>query len=138
MRLRDKKPLELYESSEEGVKEILAILGMSSFRSNINLPNVGQVEGLPRGAVVETNAYFTKDSVKPEFAGPMAPGVAAMVSRVVANQEMIVEAGLRRDKDLAFQAFLNDALMSLTTDRAWKMFNEMLKATKASLKGWKI
>lgn len=138
-RLRDKKPFELTASSEEGVREMLAIMGIGAgFRSNVNLPNVGQVQGLPMGAVVETNAYFTKDSVKPEFAGTLPAGALALVSRIVSNQELIVEAGLRRDKNLAFQAILNDPLMSLTTDKAWKMFNEMLKATKASLRGWKI
>jgi alpha-galactosidase len=138
-RLRDRKPFELWESSEEGVKEMLAILGIGGgFRSNVNLPNVGQVQGLPMGAVVETNAYFTKDSVSPEFAGALPAGAGALVSRTVSNQEMIVEAGLRRDKHLAFQAFLNDPMMSLTTDKAWKMFNEMLRATKASLRGWKV
>jgi alpha-galactosidase/6-phospho-beta-glucosidase family protein len=51
---------------------------------------------------------------------------------------MIVEAALTQDKQLAFQAFLNDPLMTLTTDKAWKMFNEMLKATRSMLPGWKI
>ena len=46
---------------------------------------------------------------------------------------MIVEAALTRDKNLAFQAILNDPLTSLPTDAAWKMFNEMLRATKAFL-----
>ncbi len=138
-RLRDRKPFEVKASSEEGVKEMLAILGLTSgFRSNVNLPNVGQIEGLPRDAVVETNAYFTADSVKPEFSGRLPAGVEALVSRAVSNQEMIVEAALARDKDLAFQAVLNDPLMTLPTDTAWKMFSRMLRATRAALHGWKV
>jgi alpha-galactosidase len=137
-KLRDKKPFELWQSSEEGVREMLAILGYGDFRSNVNLPNVGQIEGLARDAVVETNAYFTRDSVKPEFSGRLPAGAEALVARTVSNQELIVEAGLQRDKKLAFQAILNDALNNLPTDKAWEMFSEMLRATKASLPGWKV
>ena len=136
--LADPAPFEIKRSDEEGVAQILALLGMGDLRTNVNLPNVGQIEGLPRGAVVETNAYFTRDSVQPEFYGRLPAGIEALVARAVSNQEIIVEAALNRDKHLAFQAVLNDSLMSLSTDTAWKMFREMLKATQACLPGWKI
>ena len=132
-RLRDKKPFELNASSEEGVLEMLALLGLGEgkgFRSNVNLPNIGQLEGFPKGTVVETNAWFTYNSVKPEYAGRLPRAVESLVSRAATNEEIIVDAALTKDKDLAFQAILNDPLMSLPTDRAWKMFNEMLAATK--------
>ena len=129
-RLADKTPLELWGSGEEGIRQMMAILGLGDLRTNVNLPNVGQVEGLPRGAVVETNAQFTRDSVQPAFAGRLPAGVEALVARAVSNQELIVEAALARDKDLAFQAFLNDPLTFLPTDQAWKLFNEMLRATR--------
>ncbi|RPI61630.1 MAG: alpha-glucosidase/alpha-galactosidase [Planctomycetaceae bacterium] len=137
-KLADSKPFEVKKTGEEAVEQMLALLGMNDFRTNVNLPNIGQTEGLPRNAVIETNAYFSENSVKPEFAGRLPQAVEALTNRVIASQEMIVEAALTRNKELAFQAFLNDALMSLTTDQAWKMFNEMLKATKAKLPGWKI
>ena len=137
-RLADKKPFDLYGSGEEMVRQMKALLGMGDIRTNVNLPNVGQIEGLPRDAVVETNAFLGPDSVVPEFSGRLPMGVEALVTRVVQNQEMIVEAALRKDKTLAFQAILNDSLTNLPTDRAWEMFNEMLKATKAKLPGWKV
>ncbi|MHC4717958.1 MAG: family 4 glycosyl hydrolase [Planctomycetota bacterium] len=137
-RLTDKTPFKLNRSGEEGVGQMMALLGMGNLHTNVNLPNVGQLEHLPRGAVVETNAFFTQDSIKPEFSGHLPPGVEAWVSRAVSNQEITVEAALKRDKHLAFQAVLNDPLTDLTTDRAWKMFNEMLRATRAMLPGWKI
>jgi len=137
-RLADPAPFRLKASDEEGVRQMLALLGLGDLRTNVNLPNVGQVEGLPRDAVVETNAWFSRDSVTPEFSGRLPAGVEALVARAVSNQEIIVEAALRRDKKLAFQAFLNDPLMTLTTDRAWKMFNEMLHATRRMLPGWRI
>lgn len=136
-RLRDKARFELKKSGEEGTRQMAALLGIRDLRTNVNLPNIGQTEGLPRDAVVETNAWFTRDSVKPEISGRLPPGVEALTARIVACQEMIVEAGLTGNKELAFQAFLNDPLMSLTTDKARRMFNEMLRATREFLpKGW--
>ena len=137
-RLADKAPFELNRSGEEGVGQMMALLGMGDLHTNVNLPNVGQIKGLPRGAVVETNAFFRRDSIAPAFSGSLPAGVEAWVARAVSNQEITVEAALKRDKHLAFQAVLNDPLNSLTTDRAWKMFNEMLRATKAMLPQWKI
>ena len=136
--LASKQPFRLKHSSEEGVEQMMAILGLGDLHTNVNLPNVGQMDDLPRGAVVETNAYFTKGSVKPAYAGSMPAGAGAWVQRTVSNQEILVEAALNRDKDLAFQAFLNDPLMNLPTDTAWKMFRQMLRGTKDMLDGWKI
>lgn len=130
-RLAQAKPFELHPSHEEAVRQMKAVLGMGDFRTNVNLPNVGQIEGLPREAVVETNAHFAHDSVKPELSGRLPQAIEAHVLRTVYSQEMIVQAALTGDKDLAFQAFLNDPLMSLPTDHAWKMFNEMIQATGA-------
>jgi galacturan 1,4-alpha-galacturonidase len=129
--LAARAPFRLKRSGEEAVAQIMALLGLGDLHTNVNLPNIGQMEGLPRGAVVETNACFTEGSVTPEYAGRMPPGAEAWVSRAVSNQELITEAALTGDRHLAFQAFLNDPLMSLTTDRAWKMFSEMLRATGA-------
>lgn len=137
-RLADKTPFEVKPSDEEGVLQMKAILGMGDLHTNVNLPNIGQIDGLPLDAVVETNAFFTRNSVRPELAGGLPAGVHVHVERACLNQETICEAALTKDKDLAFQAILNDPLTQLPVDQAWKMFNEMLKATKPMLKGWKI
>jgi alpha-galactosidase/6-phospho-beta-glucosidase family protein len=38
---------------------------------------------------------------------------------------MIIEAALRRDQDLAFQAVFNDPTTCLPIDKAWMMFTEI-------------
>ena len=45
---------------EEGVDQILALLGVQALDTNVNLPNRGQLPDLPLGAIVETNAQFRK------------------------------------------------------------------------------
>ncbi len=137
-RIRDPKDMEIEMSGEETIAQIKALLGLGDLRTNVNLPNIGQIDGLPQDAVVETFAYFRSNSVKPEYSGSLPPGVETLILRHIYNQEMTIEAALTRDKNLAFQAFLNDPLMTLTTYKAEKLFNEMLKATKACLPGFKI
>ena len=41
------------------------------------------------------------------------------------HEEMIIEAALKRDQDLAFQAVFNDPTTRLPIDKAWAMFNEI-------------
>ena len=135
--LSGRESFEITPSGEEGTAQIKALVGLSELISNVNLPNRGQVAGLPLGAIVETNALFAKDAARPLFAGSLPPVVNNIVSRHVANQTMIIEAGIRKDTELAFCAFMNDNLMTLTPWDAEKLFYEMLENTKTYLHGWK-
>ena len=123
-------------SGEEGVMQMLALLGVEPLDTNVNLPNRGQMPNLPLGAVVETNAQFRNDSLKPVTPEPLPEGVHSLVQRIVNVQEMTLQAAIDRDKHLAFQALLNDPLCQIPTDRAWAMFNELLDANRAMLPGW--
>jgi hypothetical protein len=98
--------------------------------TNVNLKNQGQIANLPLDVVVETNAHFSHDEVRPLAAGSLPDGLASLIQRHSANQEMIVTAALEQDKDLAFQAIYNDPTNSLTIDRTWEMFKEMLLASR--------
>ena len=124
---------QLMKSGEESVRQIKALLGIGNFVTNVNLPNVGQMDGLPRGAVVETNAYFSGDSVRPVFAGALPKEVNALVSRVCYEQETVVEAALEGNYEKAFVAFLNDANVNLPIDKARELFDAMLENTKEYL-----
>lgn len=113
------------QSGEEALRQIKALLGLEDFTTNVNIENIGQVPNLPMHAVVETNAHFSQDRVTPLTAGALPSGIHALVSRHVTNQEMIIDAALRRDKNLAFQAVFNDPTTRLPIDQAWAMFNEI-------------
>jgi len=113
------------DSGEEALRQIRALLGLEDFITNVNTENTGQVSNLPIHAVVETNAHFSRNRVTPLTAGALPPGVLGLVSRHVANQEMIIEAALKRDQDMAFQAVFNDPTTRLPIDKAWAMFNEI-------------
>jgi alpha-galactosidase len=116
---------EFYDSGEEMVDVMRAWLGLGALKTNVNAPNRGQIEGIRRDAVVETNALITEGSVTPLAAGGLPDPVESLVRTHVSNQETLVEAGFRGALDHAFRAFLNDPLMGIDRDQAAALFREL-------------
>jgi galacturan 1,4-alpha-galacturonidase len=133
-----KTPFDLKPSDEEGVAQIKALIGLGDRITNVNLPNQGQISNLPRDAVVETNALFRHNEVRPLSSGALPAGLAALIQQHSVNQELIIEAALRCDEELAFQTVFNDPSSSLPIDAAWEMFNQLLYASREYLPGWKF
>jgi len=129
---------ELSPSAEESVDIISALSGGRPLKTNVNTTNIGQVANLPEGAVVETNALVTTDSVTPLTAGPLPRQVQSMVMTHVNNQETLVEAGFEGDIDLAFQAFLNDPLVTIQPDAARDLFADLVAAYREYLVDWDL
>ena len=138
------KPPEFYRSKplapsgEEGVLQIEALAGACDLRTNVNLPNTGQMPIAPDGHVVETYAHFSRNSVVAAPAADLPAGARSLVSRIIDVQQLTLRAARDRDVDLSFQALLADPLMRLPTDKAWEMFTAMLRHTRGHLPGWKI
>lgn len=128
----------LMPSIEEGVKLIEALAGHAPLDTNVNLPNRGQSPDLPLGHIVETNARFRRDEVTPVTSAPLPEGARALVRHIIDVQQLTLKAAQERNVELAFQALLADPLVRLPTDRAWKMFREMLSYTRADLSGWRL
>ena len=129
-RAAGKSEIQVKHSGEEGIDQMLALLGRRTLVTNVNVENRGQIPNLPLGAVVETNAAFLPDRVQPVSCGPIPASILGLVSRHVYNQELIVEAALEADEDKAFAAVANDPLVTIPLDDAWKMTQQMLAATK--------
>ena len=124
-------------SGEEGTALIKALLGMSDMMISVNLPNRGQVEDIPHGVVIETNAHIGRDCVRPVFAGRLPDAVQLQTANHARQQEMLVRACMNFDTDLAFNVFMADNLVELSLDDGRKLFAEMFENTKAYLNGWK-
>ena len=130
--------LSLKPSGEEGHLLLKALLGLGDLVSNVNLPNAGQIPGLPLGSVVETNALFGLDRIEPVFAGTMPAGVLPLVARHVHNQENTLKAALACDRQLGFNTFMNDPQLAGVEMAAGKrLFDDMLENQRKFLpKGW--
>lgn len=125
-------------SGEEGVAQICALLGIFDLDTNVNLPNVGQLPQLPMGAIVETNAQFRHNQLRPITPTPMPTAVAGLVRRISEVQQISLQAGIERDFDLALQAVLLDPLTTIGTDAGATMLAELLAPAKEAglLPGW--
>ncbi len=123
----------LSKTGEDGVNQIRALLGLHTMVTNVNLPNAGQISNLPLGVVVETNAVFSADNVAPVMSGDVPSTIYSLISRIVGEQECIVEAGLRRDLDMAYNAVICDPLVTVDRAESKKMFDEMVENTKKYL-----
>ena len=123
----------LNATGEEGALQMRAILGLGDIVTNVNLPNRGQIPNLPLDAVVETNAHFTAGRVCPVTAGMIPENVLTLVAPQVHIQECVVEAGLKRDLELAFAAFMRDPLVTLDLKDGRALFDEMVNNTSKYL-----
>ena len=122
----EEKP-NLTPSGEEGHLLIKALLGLGDMISNVNIPNRGQIPDLPAGAVVETNACFSRDRIDPLFAGETPRSILPLIARHVLNQENALSAALNCDRKLGFTTFMNDPqLSSVSPEAGEKLFSEML------------
>ncbi len=125
--LQDGQTVPVRRSREEFSDVIAALkLGMP-VRTVVNMPNRGQIDNLPSEAVVEITAIASADVVRPVNVGQLPGPILSTVHPHVMNQEMLVEAGLRGDRQLALQALLGDPLVR-DFYKAPKLLDELLKA----------
>jgi len=124
---------ELRDSGEETVRQIKALLGLGDFVTNVNVPNVGQVGNNPLDVVVETNAFFSGDSVRPVYAGEIPTALNALIMRVIEEQETVTDAALNGNYEQAFVAFMNNPNVCLPEEKARELFDKMLFNTKKYL-----
>jgi alpha-galactosidase len=135
--LNGEEPFNPSRSGEEGTKLIKALLGMENLLTNANMPNIGQMQDLPLGAIVEGNAVFGRDSVKPVWAGRLPDAAHLLVEKQARQQMNLMRACVNGDMDLAFEVFLEDNLVQLQLNDAKKLFKKMADNTQAYLIGFK-
>jgi len=125
-------------SGEEGIRQMRALLGLGDIVTNVNIPNSGQMPDLPLGAVVETNAFFSRDTVQPILTEGLPNPIRNLTMQHVLNQEGILEAALARDLEQAFQVFLNDIqVRKLDREDAYTLFKTMTEKTLIPEYGYK-
>lgn len=133
--------IELKPSGEEGILLIKSLCGLERTISNVNIPNSFlQITNLPEDAVVETNAVFSRDSIKPVIAGSIPEEVLELIKPHVANHERILKAALTCDRTLVYEAFLSDPLVKgrASDEEVKKLADDMITNTLTYLpEGWK-
>ena len=134
------REVELEPSGEEGILLIRALAGLGRMVSNVNLPNGGQIPNLPLGAVVETNAVFDRNSVRPVLAGAVSEELRELILPHIENHGLTLQAALSCDREPVVRAFLNDPnVRARCTDEAAvrSLVDDMIAGTMKYLpEGW--
>lgn len=121
----------LEPTGEEGILLIKALCGLTRVVSNVNIPNTGsQIRNLPETAVVETNAVFERNAIRPLIAGSLPEEILRLTMPHVENHERVLKAALTTDRELVAEAFANDPLVKERASEAdiRKLAEDMLAA----------
>lgn len=140
--LSGEEEVELKPTGEEGILLMKALCGLERVVSNVNIPNTAlQIANLPTDAVVETNAVFERDAIRPVAAGKLPEDVKALIMPHIENHKMTLEAALTCNKELVVKAFRNDPLVKgkkCTEEQVRKLVEDMIQGTIKYLpEGWK-
>lgn len=127
------EPLQRSVTPTEVPQIIRALCGGGNFIASVNLPNAGQVRGIPEGAVVCTNALVSAEGVRPVTAGELPRDILGLSLRHVYNREAVVKAYLERDLDIAFNAFLNDPVNICSLADSGELYKQMIAAVRKNL-----
>ena len=131
-------PIQIVPSREAGVSILKALSGIEPLVTNVNLPNQGQVSNLPRGAIVETNAYLRGDLVQPVCSGAMPQRLADMTMPFVLEQNAIVDAALAKDREAAIRAFVNDPMVRRLRDTDARRLFDQMEAPQRAYMPWGV
>lgn len=133
--------IELNPTGEEGILLIKALCGLERVVSNVNIPNTGlQIANLPKEAVVETNAIFERDAIRPIYAGYIPDNVLSLMMPHIKNHERTLKAAETCDRNLVKEAFKEDPLVKgrATDAEIEKLADDMIDNTIKYLPaGWK-
>lgn len=110
--MQNGEKIKLEPTGEEGILLIKALCGIKRMISNVNIPNSAmQIANLPVNSVVETNAVFDRDCIRPIFAGELPTNVRDLILPHIKNHERIMRASLTGDRELVKIAFEEDPLL---------------------------
>jgi len=117
-------------SRETAVDIMNALANNKPFFDVVNLPNTGQIENLPRGAVVETLGRVDALGFRALSVGSMPEVLANLVRPHCRVQELTVQAALEGDREAALQALLVDPQCAhLPAKDVRSMGEELMRAT---------
>lgn len=103
-----------------------------SYEAAVNLPNRGYIANLPEDAIVEVPAVVSASGIHGIGVGKMPEPAAELCRRQITVAEMVVEAAVKGDKDIALQALTLDPMID-DPDIARKLLNDYFEAQKEYL-----
>ena len=120
-------PMHLLGPSGEEVIDIVGAMWTNEPKwiMATNVPNHGYIPNVAVGAIVEVGAWVDASGLRPDTMAPVASPLDEWIATQVALQDMVVDAALSGDRDLALQAVIADPLAPPTQAACRAMFDEM-------------
>ena len=134
---KGEQPAESKERSNEMLCDaVVGILTGEPRRIIAALPNIGQIDNLPRHVAVETWAVASRCGINPVASGNVPSPYKGFMEQIIQEQELTVEAGLTGDKSKFIQAmFVSPELHR--KDLAEELATELLAVHKKHLPQFK-
>ncbi|HER19820.1 MAG TPA: hypothetical protein ENO14_02110 [Chromatiales bacterium] len=124
--------------TSEGMASLLSAISLGRRQMCIvNVPNRGAVSNLPGEMVLEVEAVTDSMGVRALLMDEAPLVLKGMLEKRFAWQELVADAAVKGDRNAALQALLVDE-MAIWPDRAEKMLDELLAASKPLLGQFKL
>ena len=121
----------------EGLGSLVEAIALGRRKAHIvNIPNRGCVPNRPDYAVLEVEGVTDSVGVRGLYAGEAPLALAGLLQKRIAWQEMVVEAAVKGDPNLAVQAMLLDE-MAIPPEKTETMVGELLAASSGHLPQFK-
>ena len=98
----------------------------------LNVPNRGAVPNLPPEALLEVECVTDSSGVRPLYMDNAPPVLEAMLRKRIAWQELVVDAAVKGDRQLALQAMMLDE-QAIPPDKSAALLDELLLNSKGML-----
>lgn len=118
----------------EGICEVLVGFGGGKpvYHEAVNVPNAGTIEDLPADSIVEVPAWITESCVRPVSIGRLPPLISELCRREAERVELVVDAAVQGDRNLALQALCLDPVVD-DLDVARLLLDDYLKMHEENL-----
>jgi alpha-galactosidase len=112
---------------ERAIPIIEGIITNSNYiEPSVNISNNDIITNISNDSVVECPAIINRDGIKGIKLGEYPKGIAALLQIQISVQDLVVEAILRKSKNIALQALLADPVVE-TNWQAKNILNELLR-----------
>ena len=130
--LAGEKELSITKTRDIVVDVINALAGSGAISTTINYQNEGQVDNLPKGAIVETVGTIDTDRVLPKPIGSLPEPLMPIVLPHILREELALRAGLQGSRELFISALTSDPSVR-DLDGIEQMADDLLLANKSLL-----
>ncbi len=122
-------PLQAMGHSDEEVVPIIAAMWSDTPTRimAVNVPNRGYLPDVADGAIVEVGATVDGDGIHPEEMPSLGEPLAGWIATQVELMDLVVEAAIQGDPDLAFRAVREDPNAPTDEASCRAMFDELVE-----------